>query len=207
MPYGELPHWPASTVIGHAGRLVVGTLAGRRVAALAAARISTKGTTCGPSRSRRASSAALGVKVLILTNAAGGINVDLTAGHADGDGRSHQPARQQSARRAQRRDVRAALSRHDRGVFEAPARARPTRSPRAQGLRIGHGIYVAVHGPSYETPAEIRFFRTIGADAVGMSTVPEAIVARHMGHRGARHFLHQQCRRRRPAAAAGPRAR
>jgi purine-nucleoside phosphorylase len=52
---------------------------------------------------------------------------------------------------------------------------------RAQGLRIGHGIYVAVHGPSYETPAEIRFFRTIGADAVGMSTVPEAIVARHMG--------------------------
>ena len=52
---------------------------------------------------------------------------------------------------------------------------------KAQSLRIGHGVYVAVHGPSYETPAEIRFLRTIGADAVGMSTVPEAIVARHMG--------------------------
>ena len=52
---------------------------------------------------------------------------------------------------------------------------------RAQGLSIGHGIYVAVHGPSYETPAEIRFLRAIGADAVGMSTVPEAIAARHMG--------------------------
>ena len=52
---------------------------------------------------------------------------------------------------------------------------------RAQGLRIGHGVYVAVHGPSYETPAEIRAFRTMGADAVGMSTVPEAIAARHMG--------------------------
>jgi purine-nucleoside phosphorylase len=52
---------------------------------------------------------------------------------------------------------------------------------KAQGLGIGHGVYVAVHGPSYETPAEIRYLRTIGADAVGMSTVPEAIVARHMG--------------------------
>jgi len=52
---------------------------------------------------------------------------------------------------------------------------------REQGLKIGHGVYVAVHGPSYETPAEIRFLRAIGADAVGMSTVPEAIVARHMG--------------------------
>src|SRR5690606_14723079 len=52
---------------------------------------------------------------------------------------------------------------------------------RARGIPVSHGVYIAVHGPSYETPAEIRFFRTIGADAVGMSTVPEAIAARHMG--------------------------
>ena len=52
---------------------------------------------------------------------------------------------------------------------------------REQGLQVGHGVYVAVHGPSYETPAEIRFLRAIGADAVGMSTVPEALAARHMG--------------------------
>jgi len=66
-------------------------------------------------------------------------------------------------------------------VYSKRLRALADQVAAEQGLRIGHGVYVAVHGPSYETPAEIRFLRTIGADAVGMSTVPEAIVARHMG--------------------------
>jgi purine-nucleoside phosphorylase len=65
-------------------------------------------------------------------------------------------------------------------VYSTRLRALTDRVAASQGLRVGHGIYVALHGPSYETPAEIRFMRTIGADAVGMSTVPEAIVARHM---------------------------
>ena len=105
----------------------------------------------------------LGVKALILTNAAGGINVDAEARHADGDGRSHQPARQQPARRAERRRVRRAVSRHERGLLEAPARAGRRRSRARRGCAIGHGVYVAVHGPSYETPAEIRFFRDASA--------------------------------------------
>jgi purine-nucleoside phosphorylase len=66
-------------------------------------------------------------------------------------------------------------------VYSKRLRRLADAAAREQGLPIGHGVYVAVHGPSYETPAEIRFLRTIGADAVGMSTVPEAIVARHMG--------------------------
>ena len=66
-------------------------------------------------------------------------------------------------------------------VYSARLRRIADDAARARGVPVSHGIYVAVHGPSYETPAEIRFFRTIGADAVGMSTVPEAIAARHMG--------------------------
>jgi purine-nucleoside phosphorylase len=66
-------------------------------------------------------------------------------------------------------------------VYSTRLRGLADAVAREQKLRLGHGVYVAVHGPSYETPAEIRFLRTIGADAVGMSTVPEAIVARHMG--------------------------
>ena len=70
-------------------------------------------------------------------------------------------------------DMSEVYSRRLRAIADAAAEAR--------GINVSHGVYVGVHGPSYETPAEIRFFRTIGADAVGMSTVPEAIAARHMG--------------------------
>ena len=66
-------------------------------------------------------------------------------------------------------------------VYSARLRNVADDAAKAKGVPVSHGVYIAVHGPSYETPAEIRFFRTIGADAVGMSTVPEAIAARHMG--------------------------
>jgi purine-nucleoside phosphorylase len=180
IPYSDLPHWPVSNVIGHEGRLVVGALGGKRVAALSGRVHFYEGHDL-----RTVSFAArvigrLGVKALILTNAAGGINVALTPGtlmviddHINLLGSNPLVGPNEEAFGARFPDMSE--------VYSKRLRALAGEVAAAQGLKIGHGVYVALHGPSYETPAEIRFLRAIGADAVGMSTVPEAIVARHMG--------------------------
>ena len=181
IPYGDVPHWPAANVIGHDGRLVIGTLAGRRVAALAGRAHFYEGHDLRTVTFATRVIGRLGVKVLILTNAAGGINdVDLAPGmlmviddHINLLGSNPLVGPNEETFGARFPDMTEVYSKRLRALADDAARA--------QDLRIGHGVYVAVHGPSYETPAEIRFLRTIGADAVGMSTVPEAIVARHMG--------------------------
>jgi purine-nucleoside phosphorylase len=180
IPYGDLPHWPASNVIGHEGRLVVGMLGGRRVAALSGRVHFYEGHDLRTVTFAARVMARLGVQVFILTNAAGGINVTLTPGtlmviddHINLLGSNPLVGANEEAFGVRFPDMTEVYSRRLRGVADQVARE--------QGLAIGHGVYVALHGPSYETPAEIRYLRTIGADAVGMSTVPEAIVARHMG--------------------------
>jgi purine-nucleoside phosphorylase len=180
LDYGTLPHWPASKVIGHEGRLVIGTLGARRVAALSGRAHFYEGHDLRTVSFATRVMARLGIKALILTNAAGGINVQLTPGmlmviddHINLLGSNPLVGPNDEAFGVRFPDMTEVYSKRLRGVADDVARQ--------QGLRIGHGVYVAVHGPSYETPAEIRFLRTIGADAVGMSTVPEAIVARHMG--------------------------
>jgi len=180
MPYGDLPNWPASKVIGHEGRLVVGTLAGRRVAALSGRAHFYEGHDLRTVTFATRVIGRLGVKVLILTNAAGGINVGLKPGtlmvmddHINLLGSNPLVGPNEDRFGLRFPDMTNVYSTRLRSIADDVARA--------QGLAIGHGVYVAVHGPSYETPAEIRFLRTIGADAVGMSTVPEAIAARHMG--------------------------
>jgi purine-nucleoside phosphorylase len=181
LPYTELPHWPASSVIGHEGRLVVGALGGRRVAALSGRAHYYEGHDLRTVTFAARVIARLGVKVLILTNAAGGINAaQLTPGtlmviddHINLLGSNPLVGPNEEAFGPRFPDMTEVYSRRLRGLADQVARE--------QGLRIGHGVYVAVHGPSYETPAEIRFLRSIGADAVGMSTVPESLVARHMG--------------------------
>jgi purine-nucleoside phosphorylase len=179
MPYGELPHWPVSRVIGHDGKLVVGTTAGRTIAALAGRCHLYEGQDVGRVTFAVRALGVLGVKTLILTNAAGGVNTAFSQGalmviddHVNLTG--HNPLVGENDDRFGPRfpDMTEVYSSRLRGIAD--------RAGEAMGLRLPHGVYVALLGPSYETPAEIRYLRTIGADAVGMSTVPEAIAARHM---------------------------
>jgi purine-nucleoside phosphorylase len=178
--YESIPNWPASRVIGHAGKLVFGRARGRSVLALSGRVHFYEGHALGTVTFATRVLARLGVKVLILTNAAGGINTRFGQGalmviddHINLQGAN--PLIGPNDERFGRRfpDMSEIYSRRLRALADDTAAA--------IGQPIEHGVYIAVTGPSYETPAEIRAFRTLGADAVGMSTVPEAIVARHMG--------------------------
>jgi purine-nucleoside phosphorylase len=180
IPYGEIPYWPASRVIGHAGALVAGSIRGRRAAALSGRVHFYEGHDLKTVTFATRVMGQLGIRVLVLTNAAGGVNTAFTAGtlmvmddHINllGDN----PLAGENDERFGPRfpDMTDVYSRRLRAVAD--------EASRATGVPVTHGVYVALRGPSYETPAEIRYLRAIGADAVGMSTVPEAIVARHMG--------------------------
>jgi purine-nucleoside phosphorylase len=180
IPYGEIPHWPASAVIGHAGTLVVGSIAGRRIAALSGRAHFYEGRSMAVATFATRVLGVLGVRTLILTNAAGGINLNFKPGtlmaiddHINLMGTNPLVGANEERFGPRFPDMTEAYSKRLREIADEAGRAR--------GIALAHGIYVAVHGPSYETPAEIRYLRTIGADAVGMSTVPETIVARHMG--------------------------
>jgi purine-nucleoside phosphorylase len=179
-PYTALPHWATSGVVGHAGRLVVGTVRGKLIAALSGRVHFYEGHDMATVVFATRVMARLGVEQMILTNAAGGINTGFAQGglmiiddHINMMGSNPLMGRNDDRLGVRFPDMSEVYSRRLRQVADDAARAR--------GIAVTHGVYVAVHGPSYETPAEIRYFRTIGADAVGMSTVPEAIAARHMG--------------------------
>lgn len=179
IPYGEVPGWPDSCVVGHAGRLVIGQSAGRRVAALAGRAHVYEGHDLDTVVFATRVMGRLGVPQIILTNAAGGINTAFAQGvlmiiddHINllGGNPLIGP-----------NDERLGVRFPDMSeVYSSRLRRLADETANAARVHVAHGVYVAVHGPSYETPAEIRFLRTIGADAVGMSTVPEAIAARHM---------------------------
>jgi purine-nucleoside phosphorylase len=180
VPYREIAHWPTPSVIGHAGQLVAGTVAGRRVLALSGRAHYYEGHPFSIVTFAARVLGRLGVKTLVVTNAAGGINAAFSSGllmviddHINFMG-SNPLIGQNDERLGPRFPDMSA-------VYSPRLRAIADEAAREIDLAIGHGVYLAVTGPSYETPAEIRAFRTLGADAVGMSTVPEAIVARHMG--------------------------
>ncbi len=180
IPYEEIPHWPAATVVGHEGRLAIGDVAGRPVAALAGRAHFYEGHDLRTVTFATRVLGMLGVKILILTNAAGGVNTRFTPGtlmviddHINLIGSSPLVGPNDDRFGSRFPDMTEVYSKRLRRVADEAAGD--------LGLPLEHGVYVVWHGPSYETPAEIRYLRMIGADAVGMSTVPEAIVARHMG--------------------------
>jgi purine-nucleoside phosphorylase len=180
IPYGEIPNWPASAVVGHAGRLVTGRAGDTRVLALSGRAHAYEGHSLATVTFPVRVLGRLGIKHLIVTNAAGGINRRFASGglmiiddHINLMGTNPLVGPNDDRLGVRFPDMSEVYSRRLRAMADEVASG--------MGLALEHGVYIGVHGPSYETPAEIRAFRTLGADAVGMSTVPEAIVARHMG--------------------------
>jgi purine-nucleoside phosphorylase len=181
VPFAEIPHFPASTVVGHSGALVVGRSRGVPVAVLKGRVHFYEGYGLDQVVFPVRVLGRLGVKTLVITNAAGAINPSFAPGdlmviedHVNLLGNPLLGPNEE-ALGPRFPDMSEAYDRGLRDVAESACRA--------ASIRCHRGVYVSLTGPSYETPAEIRMFRTMGADAVGMSTVPEVIAARHMGIR------------------------
>ncbi len=182
LSYDKIPHFAASTVAGHAGKLVAGSWNGHTVLALAGRVHGYEGHPWWQVTLPVRVLAALGVQVLVVTNAAGAVHTALQPGdillmtdHINLTGANPLAGPNDSRLGPRFPDMTAAYDPDLRGLCEAEA-AR-------QGIALRHGVYCGLTGPSYETPAEIRMLGMLGADVVGMSTVHEVIVARHMGVR------------------------
>jgi len=178
--YHDIPHFPISTVEGHAGELLIGTLSGKTVILMRGRFHMYEGygpeLTAFPVRVMKA----LGVKTLLVTNAAGGVNLNYEAGdlmlisdHLNMTGKNPLIGPNDNELGVRFPDMSEAYSKRLRAVARDIATA--------QGFTLREGVYAGLLGPTYETPAEIRMLRVLGADAVGMSTVAEVIAARHSG--------------------------
>ncbi len=185
IPYREIPGFPVSTVEGHAGELVIGALSGQTVIALRGRAHYYEGYSIQRVTLPIRTLHALGVRTLIVTNAAGGVNPDFVPGdlmlitdHINLVGMAGlNPLRGPNDTTLGPRfpDMSAAYDPELRELARAIARV--------HGIALREGVYIFLAGPSFETPADVRFIRLIGADAVGMSTVPEVTTARHSGMR------------------------
>jgi len=180
IPYSEIPDWPRSTAIGHAGRMVAGKIDGVDVLALAGRVHLYEGYSTHQVTFGVRVLGLLGVRTLVATNAAGGIGSHLGRGglvlisdHINLQGVNPLMGANDDKLGPRFPDMTEAYSARYREVAHAAAKE--------IGVTLQEGVYAALTGPSYETPAEIRYLRTIGADLVGMSTAPEVIVANHMG--------------------------
>ena len=182
IPYEELPHWKSSTAPGHSGRLLFGTLGGKEVVCMQGRLHYYEGYSMEDITYPVRVMAKLGVKNLLLSNAAGGINTDFAPGqlmlitdHINFLGRNPLMGPNEADFGVRFCDMSYA--------YHPELRRLALEAAEELGQNLAQGVYVATTGPSYETPAEIRMFRMWGASAVGMSTVPEVIVANHSGLR------------------------
>jgi purine-nucleoside phosphorylase len=185
IPYGDIPHWPVSTVIGHQGRLVFGQLQGQNVMVMQGRVHYYEGYSMAEVGLPVRVMQRLGVEILIVTNAAGAVNPDFSPGdlmlitdHLNLVGMAGRtPLRGPNLDELGPRfpDMGRAYDRELGDLARQVAIA--------NAIQLHEGVYICLAGPSFETPADLRFLRSIGADAVGMSTVPEVTVARHGGTR------------------------
>jgi xanthosine phosphorylase len=182
VPYGELSGFPISTVPGHAGRLVLGELQGLPVACMQGRAHVYEGATAENFKTFIRTLKLIGCEVLLITNASGSLRMDVKPGelmmiHDHINLNPHHPL--------------VGLNDEEFGprffpmddAYDAKLRARFQHTAQQLNIKLAEGVYCGVLGPNYETPAEIRAFRTLGGDAVGMSTVAEVLVARHCGLR------------------------
>jgi purine-nucleoside phosphorylase len=184
--YEQIPHFPHATVEGHSGRVVGGFLGGVSVAVLQGRVHLYEGYTLQQVTFPLRVLGALGVRAVVLTNAAGGIAGDYRVGQfvALADHINFMGSNPLTGPGEPRFGFRPGSGLRFFDMTEAYSkrlRALAAEAAAEEGFRLDEGVYVAVAGPNFETPAEIRAFRTMGATLVGMSTVPETIVARHMG--------------------------
>src|SRR5271165_5069900 len=180
IPYQKIPFFPRSTALGHAGTLVTGTMDGIAVAVMQGRAHFYEGYSLQQVVFPVRVFGRMGVKAIVLTNAAGGISTEYGRG-ALVVLRDHINLQGQNPLTAPN-DERFGLRYPDMtDAYNAQFRQFVREESERLGGGIFEGVYAAVTGPNFETPAEIRFLRTIGADLVGMSTVPEVIAARHMG--------------------------
>jgi purine-nucleoside phosphorylase len=182
IPYSEIPHFPQSTAIGHAGKMVIGKLGELTIAAMQGRVHQYEGYNVKQASFPVRVFARLGLRAVILTNAAGGINASYGQGalvlmtdHINLQGANPLTGPNEERFGPRFPDLTEA--------YDAEFRKFAHEEAKRLDINLHEGVYAALAGPSYETPAEIRYLRTIGADLVGMSTVPEVIVARHMGIR------------------------
>jgi purine-nucleoside phosphorylase len=186
VPYLEIPHFPQSTVEGHSGRLIVGKI-GKVPALVMQGRVhSYEGYTPQQVTFPLRVMGMLGVRAVVLTNAAGGIKEGYSVGQlvALGDHINQMNWNPLTGPNDERFAVRKGAGLRFFDMTEAYSkrlRALAKEAALEDGFELEEGVYLATPGPSFETPAEIRAFRSLGATLVGMSTVPETIVARHMG--------------------------